>query len=332
MIKNIISKFIYITVFALAGMFFFSAEPVHADCEVNSALFRVVDANGNPTLISPTTWYNDANPPFVYIDFQTTGCVMGDNTFELSITEYDVDEDTNPVDWLGVPALIDIEGFGPVASLDDDDVSTFDNLPINVLPSSPNFTIVLKAGDAECETLYTPNCRFYIRINDDVLGGVSNFNQTSNLKYNCSVNECDDRNWQYVTQITYQSTWPADLTQQNSTTNNSGANTNPIGISGQEIDINIQNPIGDSNMTLVSFIEKVITFAIKIGIPIIAIAIIYSGLLFVTARGDTAQLETARNAFTYAVIGGAILLGAWIFAKLIKETIESIAMISHYLV
>ncbi len=313
MSKNIISKFIFVTVFALAGMFFFSAEPVHAACEVNSALFRVVDANGNPTLISPTTWYNDANPPFVYIDFQTTGCVMGDNTFELSITELD-----------------DADGLD---NFNDDDVITVDNLPINVLPSSPNFTIVFKAGDAECDggTTHANECEYYIRINDDVVGNVNDFFATSNLKYQCS-DGCDNKNWQYVTQITYQSTWPADLTQQNSPTNNSGGNTNPIGISGQEIDINIQNPIGASNMTLVDFIKKVIDFAIKIGIPIVAIAIIYSGLLFVTARGETSQLETARNAFTYAVIGGAILLGAWIFAELIKETIESIAMISHYLV
>lgn len=311
MSKNIISKFIFVTVFALAGMFFFSVESVYADCEVNSALFRVVDANGNPTLISPTTWYNDATPPYVYLDMQTTGCIGSDTTFGLSITELD---DGNSLD-----------------NINDDDVIGFDNRPISVNPSAPNFSLVLRAGDAECDSSASFDCQYYIRIDDDVIGNVNSFSLTSNLKYNCS-GDCDDQNWQYVTQITYQSTWPADLTQQNSPTNNSGGNTNPIGISGQEIDINIQNPIGASNMTLVDFIKKVIDFAIKIGIPIVAIAIIYSGLLFVTARGETSQLETARNAFTYAVIGGAILLGAWIFAELIKETIESIAMISHYLV
>ncbi len=309
--KNIL-RILYTFVIVTGSFFVFDVNTADAACVVTSANFRVVNATGTPTQISPDTWYNDTNPPYVYIDFQTTGCVTGDAIFQLSITELD-----------------DANGLN---NGNDDDISGFDNRPVSVNPSAPNFSYVLRAGDAQCESLTTHpfECQYYIRINDSVVGNINSFNLTSNLKYNCSSG-CNNRNWQYVTEIAYQSTYPADLALQNSNNNNNNnqGSAGP-GIAGQEIDINIQNPIGSNDMTIIDFITTVINFALKIGIPIIAIAIIYSGLLFVTARGDSGQLETARNAFTYAVIGGAILLGCWIFAELIKETIESIVMINQY--
>ncbi len=324
---KIFSKIFLSLTFVLTGFLFFSVDKVEAACVVDQANFRVVGPTGNPISIPFNGWYVDSNPPFVYIDFQTTGCTGSNNTFELSITEYDVDEDVNPVDWLGVPSLIDIEGFGPVASLDDDDVDNFNNIDIDT-PSANNFTVALRAGDDECESVYEPNCRYYIRINDDLMGGVTDFNSTSRLIYNCSSG-CDNKNWQFLDILAdYQGVHPDDIAMQNAA--NESDTNQPISTGGTNININIQNPIGENTMTLVDFIDKVIKFALTIGIPIIAIAIIYSGLLFVTARGNDSQLETAKNAFTYAVIGGAILLGSWIFAKLIKETIESIVMIITY--
>lgn len=81
----------------------------------------------------------------------------------------------------------------------------------------------------------------------------------------------------------------------------------------------ICNPI--STNTINEFIKVLLEGALKIGIPIIALAIIYAGFLFVTARGNSEKLSTAKDALLYTVIGAAILLGSWAIAKLISETV-----------
>lgn len=85
----------------------------------------------------------------------------------------------------------------------------------------------------------------------------------------------------------------------------------------------ITNPIiGVSDVS--SFIRVILVGIVKIGIPIVALAIIYSGFLFVTARGNPESLKKAKSAFLYTVIGAAILLGSWAIAQLISSTVLEI--------
>jgi hypothetical protein len=81
----------------------------------------------------------------------------------------------------------------------------------------------------------------------------------------------------------------------------------------------INNPINAN--TIDGFIKTILEGVIKIGIPIIALAIIYSGFLFVSAQGNSEKLKTAKNALIYSLIGAAILLGSWAIAQLISETV-----------
>lgn len=81
----------------------------------------------------------------------------------------------------------------------------------------------------------------------------------------------------------------------------------------------ICNPINQN--TIDGFLQVLLEGVIKIGIPIVALAIIYSGFLYVSARGNPSKLEEAHRAFLYSVIGAAILLGSWALAKLISETV-----------
>ncbi len=83
--------------------------------------------------------------------------------------------------------------------------------------------------------------------------------------------------------------------------------------------VKITNPITAS--TLEGLIQTILVGVIKIGIPIIAIAIIYCGFLFVAARGNSEKITKAKDALLYTVIGAAILLGAWAIALLISETV-----------
>ncbi|MFA5783202.1 MAG: TrbC/VirB2 family protein, partial [Bacteroidales bacterium] len=81
------------------------------------------------------------------------------------------------------------------------------------------------------------------------------------------------------------------------------------------------NPLGDNTQTLSGFVEKILKGVIKIGMPIIVLAIIYSGFLFVSAQGNSEKLSEAKRALLYTLIGAAILLGSWAIALLIRDTV-----------
>ncbi|MFA6274163.1 MAG: TrbC/VirB2 family protein [Candidatus Paceibacterota bacterium] len=81
----------------------------------------------------------------------------------------------------------------------------------------------------------------------------------------------------------------------------------------------IENPISVNNVN--SFIKTILIGVLKIGMPIVALAIIYCGFLFVQARGKPKEIETAKRALVYTLIGAALLLGAWAIAQLISDTV-----------
>ncbi len=81
----------------------------------------------------------------------------------------------------------------------------------------------------------------------------------------------------------------------------------------------IVNPI--TSTSLEALIKTILIGVIKIGIPIIALAIIYCGFLFVAARGNSEKIGKAKEALMYTLIGAAILLGSWAIALLIKDTV-----------
>lgn len=74
----------------------------------------------------------------------------------------------------------------------------------------------------------------------------------------------------------------------------------------------ICNPIQAQTFgQLVEAIAKAIT---AIGIPLIAIFLVWSGFLFVTARGNEEQLKRAKATFSWTLVGGAVVIGAWALA------------------
>jgi len=81
----------------------------------------------------------------------------------------------------------------------------------------------------------------------------------------------------------------------------------------------IVNPIKVDNIQ--GLIKNILIGVIKIGLPIVALAIIYCGFLFVAARGNSEKIKKAKDALIYTLIGAAILLGAWAIAQLISDTV-----------
>lgn len=91
------------------------------------------------------------------------------------------------------------------------------------------------------------------------------------------------------------------------------------------IDAKIANPLGtDGPQNIPDFIKKVIDIVLVIGIPILVLAIIYAGFLYVKAQGNSKELETAHKTLLFTIIGGALLLGAYVIANAIGKTVEDI--------
>lgn len=99
---------------------------------------------------------------------------------------------------------------------------------------------------------------------------------------------------------------------------NTGAQTGNI-----SYNIKIDNPFKTN--TIEGFIKIVVNdILIPIGAVVAVAMIIYSGFLFVTASGNETQISKAKDALLYAVIGSAILLGAWVISEAIQGTIKEL--------
>lgn len=84
----------------------------------------------------------------------------------------------------------------------------------------------------------------------------------------------------------------------------------------------LKNPIKSS--TIQEFVRNILEGVLKVGIPLVALAIIYSGFLFVTALGNPGKIEEAKKTLTNTIIGAALLLGAWGLSELIVETVKKL--------
>ncbi len=96
------------------------------------------------------------------------------------------------------------------------------------------------------------------------------------------------------------------------------------GTPGVNINTNIENPLGNNIVDLSTFIQAVVKIVLVVGIPLLALAIIYAGFLFVKAQGNSEELTKAKHALLYTVIGGALLLGAFVISNAIVSTVKEI--------
>lgn len=88
----------------------------------------------------------------------------------------------------------------------------------------------------------------------------------------------------------------------------------------------LTNPLGtgSNNNSLYCFIFNVVGQAMVFGAVIAALFFVYSGFLFVKARGNPEELQKAKRTLLYTVIGAAILLGARVIATIIQNTINTL--------
>lgn len=87
--------------------------------------------------------------------------------------------------------------------------------------------------------------------------------------------------------------------------------------------VKLVNPLGDTK-SLPEMIEGLLRVVLTIGIPVVALAIIYAGFQFVAAQGNPQKLQEARRTLLYVIIGATILLAAYVIAEAIVGTINAI--------
>jgi hypothetical protein len=95
-----------------------------------------------------------------------------------------------------------------------------------------------------------------------------------------------------------------------------------------------QIPNGGSNFQLVSpikftsicgLIKALLNTIMSLGIPIAMLFLVYSGFLFVIARGNVTGLQKARTNLVHVVVGIGIFLGAWLLGQIVANTINAIS-------
>jgi hypothetical protein len=98
-----------------------------------------------------------------------------------------------------------------------------------------------------------------------------------------------------------------------------------ITITPSETSGKISNPLGKGVNSIPTFIRILLEGLLRIGIPVAALALIYCGFLFVIARGNSEKINTAKEALLYTCVGCGVLLGAWGFATIISNTVQSLS-------
>ncbi|MDO8513974.1 MAG: pilin [bacterium] len=86
----------------------------------------------------------------------------------------------------------------------------------------------------------------------------------------------------------------------------------------------LENPLNSNFSTIPAFIAGALKVLVIVALPVIALFIVYSGFLFIFARGDPTKLTKAKENFVYVIIGALLILGAWVIATLIGGTVTQL--------
>lgn len=84
----------------------------------------------------------------------------------------------------------------------------------------------------------------------------------------------------------------------------------------------VPNPLQGGANTVAELVSIIVKWIFSIAIPIAVAVIVYSGILFLTSKGDPAQVTKAKQMLQYAIIGLAIILVGSGFISLIRSILE----------
>lgn len=80
---------------------------------------------------------------------------------------------------------------------------------------------------------------------------------------------------------------------------------------GSQVTSGVEAVGGNSGASLTDGIKNIINMMLYIIGVVAVLVIIYSGIIFVTAAGDSGKIATAKNAILYAVVGLIVAILAY---------------------
>src|SRR5262245_24497444 len=86
----------------------------------------------------------------------------------------------------------------------------------------------------------------------------------------------------------------------------------------------ICSPLNPNFSSIPNFFAGVLRVMVQIGLPIVALFLLIAGYKFVSAGGNSSKLEEAKENFKYVIIGALLVLGAWVIATLIGNTVGQV--------
>lgn len=316
---------------AFAFVFFLIPQKSFAACELTHGQFRNVDYG----IAFPLNWFsgslsqNNNQQPFVYLDLNfNQDCLNQD--IQISILERD--------DFLN--------------SLDPFDDEVFSD---NFTFTQTANTLVFRAGDEECDIMAGgPNCYYYLELEID--GETYTSSPPSVVESILSTYEdvSNDYQWAHLSTVNigntpgyeyakYVSSNDPDFLANNNEQDSLDDPANEQdsldtldneqdgdGFTPATISCNngtgvacIENPLGDGS-SLPAFVQSLLGIIIRAGIPIVVLALVYTGFRFVLARGNPVKISEAKHLLLWTVIGSAVVLGAWTIATILTNTINLI--------
>lgn len=96
------------------------------------------------------------------------------------------------------------------------------------------------------------------------------------------------------------------------------------GEGSQSVSIHIENPLRSGVDTIPKLVEIIINAVVQIGVPVVAVGIIYSGFLFVKAQGKPEAITKAKEVFMWTIVGALIILGAFVILEIVQGTIDQL--------
>ena len=102
---------------------------------------------------------------------------------------------------------------------------------------------------------------------------------------------------------------------------NSFNNNPPANSFGNSL-FGLKNPLQVDSIC--KLVNSIFNLLLVFGIPVATFFLVYAGFRLIIARGNPEALKKARMNLMYVLVGIAIFLGAWVLARVIAATIQSL--------
>lgn len=94
----------------------------------------------------------------------------------------------------------------------------------------------------------------------------------------------------------------------------------PQSVSALGESVSLDNPLVTDSIQ--EFLLAVLRIFMIVAIPIVIFFIILAGFKFVTAQGNAEELQAAKRALLYALVGGLIILGALAIVGIVTNLVS----------